>query len=252
MRTRSVVLLGVAFIALLVLAPACSAGVAWDGSLVTPGTAYWTNASLLPISYYGRAALGSSDTTPTAGQLWLQATGDVELPGDGTFAPEDWSFAFYDGLPGGSGMALECWGARDLPLSPGDGAKDVTVRFVIRDPGSGDTVSSPAFPVRVMLDTHRPTSLVGAALSCRTGDPVTVTYQVDDELSPLATATMSVTDPRGKVVAMKQLGTVRTGWPSAVTWTCRLPRGVYACAILATDLAGNTVAKPGARRLTVR
>ena len=71
-------------------------------------------------------------------------------------------------------------------------------------------------------------------------------------MSPIAAATVRVSDRRGRVLARKRLGTVRTGWPTDFVWRCHLLRGTNDYAILATDLAGNEVATPGMNKLTVR
>jgi hypothetical protein len=249
-RARFVVLPAVVLLTLLVLAPLCRADPSWDGSGVAFGATQWTNARSLPISYYGRADIKTGDPTPP-GLLSMQAFGDVVLPDDGYFEPDADSVTMYDGPPGVSGMLLSCWGGRDVPLTPGDGAKDVTVRFTIRDPSNGNVVAGPSFAHQVTLDTHRPTTVAHDPLTCRRGDYVAVSYQADDNLSPTATVSLRITNAKGKTVAKVRLGTVPTGRQLAYAWQCRLSRGAYRYAILATDLAGNKAAKPCTQRLTV-
>jgi hypothetical protein len=248
---RFIVLPAVVLLTLLVFAPLSQAEPAWDGSTVAFGAMQWTNAMSLPISYYGSANIKTGDPTPL-GLLSMQAFGDVVLPDGGSFEPDADSVTMYDGPPGVSGMVLTCWGGRDLPLTPGDGAKDVTVRFTLRDPSSGIVAAmGPSFPQQVTLDTHRPTTVARDPLSCRRGGYVTVFYQADDNLSPTVLASLCITNAGGKTVAKVRLGTAPTGQPLASAWHCRLAKGSYRYAILATDLAGNATAVPGTQKLTV-
>jgi hypothetical protein len=253
MRVRFVVVsgvVGVVLLAALSLAPICLASITWERSTVAFDGAHWTNRGSVRISYYGSVVLTLEDYS-SIGSLQMRASGDVALPDEGYLVTQEDGVASAT-TPTGPAMGMWCFGERDIPLTPGDGVKDVTVSYSVRAYEGTTVVPGPSFARQFVLDTHRPTSVADGAVSCRKGDIATFDYGVTDELSPLLSVWLRITDARGRTVAKKALGLHPSGWLGSAEWRCRLQRGVYAYAILATDLAGNTVAVPGTARLTVR
>ena len=68
----------------------------------------------------------------------------------------------------------------------------------------------------------------------------------------LEIATLVIKNRRGHTVARWQLGRVATSKNQAFTVRIKLARGTYTCFFKARDLAGNTQAKAGSKRLIVR
>lgn len=103
----------------------------------------------------------------------------------------------------------------------------------------------------VRVDLTGPTTSVKQA-AVKRGARVKLAYEVDDSVSPSATAALKITDPHGKVVKAVKLGLKPTGAWKTYSFVCRLPRGTYRYSVLATDLAGNQQVKAGVARLVVK
>jgi hypothetical protein len=104
--------------------------------------------------------------------------------------------------------------------------------------------------VLVRVDAGRPTPLALSSTAVRKGRQATLKYRVND-VTPRATCRIRIYKGTRPVKTLNP-GLVRTNLARTHAWTCKLPRGRYTWKVYATDQAGNTQRKPGAKTLTVR
>jgi hypothetical protein len=106
----------------------------------------------------------------------------------------------------------------------------------------------------IFVDTLRPVPVAVRDVAVRRGRRVALRYRVDDAVpcGPFATVVLTVTTPRGKVLKTWTRRLTPVGVSSALTFTCRLPKGSYRYVVAARDTAGNRHLTPGSARLTVR
>ena len=132
------------------------------------------------------------------------------------------------------------------PDHSGDGLRTVSYR-------STDAAGNAEAPksLVVKIDTEGPTTVARPA-DGRRGQAITLTYQVDDALSPSATdISLVVSDSRGIVVKRLAGGTQTVAGWHAVKWSPTAV-GRYSYAVVATDLAGNPQVAATSATLTVR
>jgi hypothetical protein len=106
----------------------------------------------------------------------------------------------------------------------------------------------------IFVDTLRPVPVALRDVRVRRGRRAALRYRVDDAApcGPFATVVLTVTKPGGKVLKTWTRRMVPVGVSSALTFTCRLPKGSYRFVVAARDTAGNRHLTPGSARLTVR
>ena len=104
--------------------------------------------------------------------------------------------------------------------------------------------------VFVRVDTGRPVTQALARVTVRKGRRATMRFAATD-LAPQARFTIKVFKG-GRAVKTLRPGLRATNTALTYVWRCRLARGTYTWKVYATDLAGNTQAKVGAKTLTVR
>ncbi len=102
----------------------------------------------------------------------------------------------------------------------------------------------------VLVDAGRPVTRALAKVTVRRGRRARMHYAATD-LAPQARFTIKVFKG-GRAVKTLRPGLRATNTSLAFVWRCRLARGTYTWKVYATDLAGNTQGKIGARRLVVR
>ena len=218
----------------------------WFGSYarLDPGSA-WTKSAFSHLVYSGEYFLEDPSEAPR-GMVGYYLSGDV-LADSGIQEPDvmgsrrlpnTWSFVCFG------------YGETDVPLTAGDGLKNIGLHFEEWD--VSPHAVSPEYTNTVTLDTHGPQTLAPYRLSCGQRGYVTFSYQVDDALSPTADVSLHLRSSTGKKLKAVPLGEQETGKLLAYLWKCTLPKGKYKYSILATDLAGNNAAKIGTSILTVR
>lgn len=135
-------------------------------------------------------------------------------------------------------------------LAIGDLAEGDHTLVAVTDDAAGNR-SAACNPTSVGLDLHGPTT-TGRAASARVGRKVALKYRVTDNLSPKAKGVrIVVRNAGGATVETFRPGQRATATWYAVTWRPRI-RGAYRYSIYASDLAGNTQAKVGSGRVSVR
>ena len=211
-------------------------------------------AASLGLVTTGALAAGGDATPPTT-----TATG-VDSLWHGSAVTV--SFTAVDD-PGGSGMTdgaakteyqldAAAWvtGASCTVAAPADHSGDGRHTVSYRSTDAAGNVEA-AKTLVVMIDTEGPAAFAQPAAG-RRGQAITLTYRVDDLLSPSATAvTVVVENSRGSVVARFAEGEQAVGAWHSVRW---LPTvgGRYSYSVSATDLAGNRQVAAGSARVTVR
>jgi FG-GAP repeat len=104
----------------------------------------------------------------------------------------------------------------------------------------------------VRIDSKKPTTRAFAA-TVRKGKRVALRYRVLDASSGSGKAKVTLRICAGKrVVRTLKAGPYKSNVTRSYSWRCGLPRGLYTIKVYATDIAGNTQAKVGTARLTVR
>ncbi|HEY5168876.1 MAG TPA: YCF48-related protein [Thermoleophilia bacterium] len=102
----------------------------------------------------------------------------------------------------------------------------------------------------VRIDGVPPTTAAAANVIVRKGAMASLRFRLTDPPAPSCSLSLQVRRS-GKVVKTVAVGSARPG-SVRVRWRCRLARGRYSYRLLATDLAGSTQTKAGAKTLTVR
>ena len=223
MRCRLIVAACVSAAVLLGLPTASAlAKVSWQGSYVrvTSGVQY-TNKSV-PIDFYG------SCTGLGAILLLTMVSGDADI----AQMPRA-QYLLADNQSAG-GDTSWCSGHAVIPLMSGDGVKQVGVHWAAAI--TDVTELSPVYTVQVTLDTVGPKTVAPYKLSCKRGGYVTVSYQVDDSISPTATVSLQARNAKGKTLRTVDLGVQDTGKLVTYLWQPGFAKGGYKYAILATDL----------------
>ena len=169
-------------------------------------------------------------------------------------SPVTLTFSAVD--PGGSGVGstvVDLDGAGWVPLAGLPGTLDVagqgihTVRYRSADlEGNVEEARS----CTVKIDAKGPATSARAA-SVRRGARARLRYRVAD-LTPRAKIRIVVRTRGGALRKVLRPGWRGTNTLRAVTWRCRLSRGVYRFSVYATDQAGNRQERLGSARLTVR
>lgn len=103
----------------------------------------------------------------------------------------------------------------------------------------------------VNVDVTRPVTSASAASVAR-GHKATLKYKVADAGAGKATVVIKIKKRSGKVVQTIKAGAVAANAKVSMKFTCKLAKGVYTYAVYATDMAGNTQAKAGSAKLTVK
>jgi sugar lactone lactonase YvrE len=127
-------------------------------------------------------------------------------------------------------------------------AQGVTV-YEFRSADVAGNVESPK-SVTVRYDTGRPVPKALANVAVKRGRTVKLGYRVTD-VTPQATVIIKVYKGT-KLKATLKLGKKATGLNLTHSWRCTLAAGKYSWKVYATDLAGNTQAKPALRTLVVK
>ncbi len=104
--------------------------------------------------------------------------------------------------------------------------------------------------VTVWIDTRPPVCAAPAPAVASSGHLASLTYRVNDALSPTVTVTIKVSDGSGVVKTLTHAA-VPTGKTLVRQFTCSLTPGAYRFTVSARDLAGN-VRTGSSQRLTVR
>jgi hypothetical protein len=103
----------------------------------------------------------------------------------------------------------------------------------------------------VRIDRTKPAPKALKNLAVTHGHRVKLPYRVNDNVSPKAKVWIRIY--RGtKRVCTKALGTHLTNRTHTCSFRCKLRKGKYTWRVYATDLAGNTQAKAGVKRLGVK
>ncbi len=102
----------------------------------------------------------------------------------------------------------------------------------------------------VRVDAGRPTPLALSNATAKKGKKATLRYRVND-VTPRATCRIKVYKGMRLMKTLRP-GLVTTNLARTYTWTCRLAPGRYTWRVYATDQAGNTQRRAGAKTLTVR
>ena len=246
MRARLFVVLTLTTFALLILPAVSQARVTWSQSLKLNTASYWTNEQSVGIVYQGTVSWYYGDVDDDVGsEVILQVAGDVVLPSAGLIMAED-SGVMY----GESGASIQFFGESTLPLTSGDGLKQFDANFYL---GPWQIrVAGPRYAGKITLDTHSPKTIAPYPIACKKGGYASVSFQVDDKLSPTADVSLLIKSAAGKTVKKVSIGQKDTGKLLVYLWKCPLGKGKYTYSILATDLAGNDTSKPGKNVLIVR
>ena len=102
----------------------------------------------------------------------------------------------------------------------------------------------------VHVDAGRPTPLALSNASAKTGKKATLRYRVND-VTPRATCRIKIYKGMRLTKTLRP-GLVTTNLARTYVWTCKLAPGRYTWRVYATDQAGNTQRRAGAKTLTVR
>jgi hypothetical protein len=86
----------------------------------------------------------------------------------------------------------------------------------------------------------------------RHGSRLSLSYRIDDNLSPTVDATIELMGQRGNVLQTVSLGPCSTGVLQVYRLAGKLPRGFRCLQVTATDLAGNTQSRLAGQRPLMR
>jgi len=103
----------------------------------------------------------------------------------------------------------------------------------------------------LVVDLTRPKLSVIKAATTEVGEAALLSCTVTDAFSESADLSFEVTDAKGRRVAARHAGQVATGEATHVQWKPKA-KGRFTVTWHATDLAGNTEAKPAMTSVTVR
>jgi len=202
-----------------------------------PGRATFTGAAYA-------FSLGAQDTTPPSTTASGCDAAWHKAPVPVTFTATD--------NAGGSGVAYTEYGLDAAAFVQGsavtvsgNGEHTLAYRSVDK---AGNPETTQTTTVRV--DAGRPTPLALAKVGVKKGKKATLRYRVDD-LTPQATVTIRVYQG-ARLKKTLRPGECATNAVQTYAWACRLAKGSYTWRVYATDLAGNTQAKPGSQALRVR
>jgi hypothetical protein len=154
--------------------------------------------------------------------------------------------------PNGSGVDYTEYSLDGAAYARGSGltvstAGEHVLRFRSADKaGNVETEKS----VTVRVDTGRPQPLALAKVAVKKGKKATLRFRVND-VTPQATVVIQICKG-AKVKKTLKVGQRATNSAQSYSWKCKLAKGTYVWKILATDLAGNTQAKPGSKKLVVK
>ena len=103
----------------------------------------------------------------------------------------------------------------------------------------------------LVVDLTRPKLSVSRTAAAKLGEAAVLSCTVSDAFSERAGLSFEVTDARGRRVSARNAGQVATGQAVDLAWKPRA-KGTFTVTWHATDLAGNTEAKPATTTVTVR
>ena len=103
----------------------------------------------------------------------------------------------------------------------------------------------------LIVDLTRPKLAAGKTAATTLGAPATLSCTVTDPFSAAADLSFEVTDAKGRRVSARHAGQVATGKATELSWKPRA-KGTFTVTWHATDLAGNSEARPAATTVTVR
>jgi photosystem II stability/assembly factor-like uncharacterized protein len=134
-------------------------------------------------------------------------------------------------------------------LGVADGYHDIAFRGVDAAGNHGAKDS-----IRVMVDTHAPTTLAPSAASVKRGGTVSFKFKIKDPAPNAGWASLIVKIRKlnGKLVGTSKSARVDVNKALSLPVHCTLPRGRYRFYVCAKDAAGNAQSKTGSNRLTVR
>ncbi len=113
-------------------------------------------------------------------------------------------------------------------------------------------VETPKF-LDVNIDRTAPVAAPTANQKCATGKTVKIPVSLSDNLSPTTAVTVKIKSGTKvvKTVVLKNVATTVAPTAVKVKYVCKLKPGVYKVWAFATDLAGNSGAPAGSKKLTV-
>lgn len=201
------------------------------------------------IGYLGAATYNDDMAPPTAPLLGqpLTPTNKSAVPLTGT-AEALSTVLLYDGgdLLGSTTASLI--GSFTYAASLSQGHHALTARA--RDT-AGNTSDASATR-NVTVDLTRPVPRALANVGVRRTRTAKLRYRVNDTYSPKAKKVTIRIFRRSRCVKTITLRDKPTNTSLIYKYRCRLRRGTYTWKVYATDLAGNTQAKPSVKRLYVR
>jgi hypothetical protein len=106
--------------------------------------------------------------------------------------------------------------------------------------------------VEVKIDPVRPVPLALNNVAVEGGATAKLKYKVTEPVGLSPTCAMKIVIKKGtKIVKTIKLGAIAVNSAKTKNFVAALPAGNYTWSVYATDLAGNTQAKPGVKKLTV-
>jgi hypothetical protein len=152
------------------------------------------------------------------------------------------TYALDDGAP------VKVAGATaQVPVS-GDGTH--TIQYAATDLSAN---TEAARTLTVNIDGTSPSAAVRANAKARKGARATIKYRVTDSPGTgTAVTTIKLRNKAGKVVKTLKSTALPVGAAQSISFTCKLPVGVYKVSATAADRAGNVSAASAGRKLTVR
>jgi lysophospholipase L1-like esterase len=224
----------------------------------------WTRGSRLSLSRDGSHSVDYRSADP-AGNLEVTRTVKVKLDSqppvtsvsgaDGIWHDHPLTIVLtaQDAASGVDSVEYDLDGAGWTPGSTLEVTADGSHVILVRSTDAVGNVE-PARTFRALIDTVAPTTKVLGPAACRRGSAASLRYSVADARpgSPGASVRIAITNAHSAVVKTLRRSGVRANVAQTLRFRCRLPRGIYAFTVYATDDAGNAQLSAATGRLTVR
>jgi len=216
---------------------ATSGWVAGSGGTIlhtTNGGGTWKSQSSNLGAYVGLSSLAFTDSTHAwaVGSAWYRLWGVVLYTND---AGKTWKTQTY--RVGAGLSAVACPAHSLLAWIAGDKGK------VLHTNDGGGTG---------FIDKKPPTTKAYNSIVVAKGKSFTVRYAVNDTQSPRAATWIEVKTTTGTDAGTFWVGLEATNATFTAKLTATMAKGRYVYTVVAIDLAGRTVAAPGANTLTVK
>ena len=205
------------------------------------------------MTYYATDAVGNSSTPVTAHLYWDKTAPVTAVSGLTGGWTNDLSAVTFEGTDAASGVASTEWSSdAGVHWSFGSLAGVFpeginSVQFRSTDVAGN---AEQAKTATVSYDLSKPVPAALASKSVKRLRTVKLPYKVSDLRCPQATVTIRLYKG-AKLMKTLSAGLKTVGLSLKYSYKCKLAKGRYTWKVYATDLAGNTQAKPAVKKLTV-